>query len=97
MSTIASISTAPGIGGIRIIRMSGEKSFEIMSKKLDIAPQNLVYVGDHPKNDVDASRRAGYIPVWVKTYEWQFDDISRCDYEIDTVADLFEVLDKLNS
>ena len=32
MSTIASISTAPGIGGIGIIRMSGEKSFEIIEK-----------------------------------------------------------------
>ena len=32
MSTIASISTAPGIGGIGIIRMSGEKSFEILDK-----------------------------------------------------------------
>ena len=32
MSTIASISTAPGIGGIGIIRMSGEKSFEILNK-----------------------------------------------------------------
>ena len=32
MSTIASISTAPGIGGIGIIRISGEKSFEIIEK-----------------------------------------------------------------
>ena len=32
MSTIASIYTAPGIGGIGIIRMSGEKSFEVLDK-----------------------------------------------------------------
>ena len=32
MSTIVAISTAPGIGGIGIIRMSGEKSFEILNK-----------------------------------------------------------------
>ena len=32
MSTIASISTAPGIGGIGIIRMSGEKAFEVLGK-----------------------------------------------------------------
>lgn len=32
MSTIASVSTAPGIGGIGIIRMSGEKTFEILGK-----------------------------------------------------------------
>ena len=28
MSTIVGIATAPGIGGIGIIRMSGEKTFE---------------------------------------------------------------------
>jgi len=32
MSTIASISTAPGIGGIGIIRMSGEDSFKILER-----------------------------------------------------------------
>ena len=32
MSTIASISTAPGIGGIGIIRMSGENAFNILDK-----------------------------------------------------------------
>ena len=32
MSTIAAISTAPGVGGIGIIRMSGENCFEILDK-----------------------------------------------------------------
>ena len=32
MSTIAAISTAPGIGGIGIIRMSGENCFDIINK-----------------------------------------------------------------
>lgn len=32
MSTIAAISTAPGISGIGIIRISGEESFEIIKK-----------------------------------------------------------------
>ena len=32
MSTIVAISTSPGIGGIGIIRMSGEDAFEILNK-----------------------------------------------------------------
>lgn len=32
MSTIVAISTAPGVGGIGIIRMSGENCFDILSK-----------------------------------------------------------------
>ena len=32
MSTIAAISTSPGIGGLGIIRISGEDTFDIISK-----------------------------------------------------------------
>ena len=32
MSTIVSIATAPGIGGIGIIRMSGEETFKVLNK-----------------------------------------------------------------
>jgi len=32
METIAAISTAPGIGGIGIVRMSGEDTFKILNK-----------------------------------------------------------------
>lgn len=34
MSTIAAISTAPGVGGIGIIRLSGEETFNIIKKYL---------------------------------------------------------------
>ena len=34
MSTIAAISTAPGIGGIGIIRLSGEDTFKIIEKNI---------------------------------------------------------------
>lgn len=72
------------------------KPFEVMSKKLEIAPQNLLYVGDNPLNDVEGSRNAGYIPVWVKTIgNWYFTDIERCDYEIDTIAELPELITKI--
>ena len=32
MSTIAAISTAPGIGGIGIIRISGENTYNVLEK-----------------------------------------------------------------
>ena len=34
MSTIASISTAPGVGGIGIIRMSGENTFKVLDSSI---------------------------------------------------------------
>ena len=32
MSTIAAIYTAPGVGGIGIVRMSGKEAFSILEK-----------------------------------------------------------------
>ena len=48
MSTIAAISTAPGIGGIGIVRMSGENTFNILEK---------VFI---PKLEEDISDIEGY-------------------------------------
>ena len=73
------------------------KPFEVMSKKLGIEPQNLLYVGDNPLNDVEGSRKAGYIPVWVKTIgNWCFDNIERSEYEVDTVAEIPDLVLKIN-
>ena len=41
MSTIVSISTAPGVGGIGIIRMSGENTFKVLDK---------IFVQKNPKD-----------------------------------------------
>jgi len=48
MSTIAAISTAPGIGGIGIVRMSGEDAFKVLAKIFS------------PKIKEDISKNAGY-------------------------------------
>ena len=52
METIAAISTAPGLGGIGIIRITGDKTFEILLKIFkntkvkkieDIVPNTIIY------------------------------------------------------
>lgn len=48
MNTIVAVSTAPGVGGIGIIRMSGEKTFEILDK---------IFI---QKNKKDISKINGY-------------------------------------
>lgn len=65
--------------------------FEEMSRVLDIPPSQLMYVGDHPLNDVDASRRAGYIPVWVRTTgSWEFPELPLPRHRINAVYELLE-------
>lgn len=73
------------------------KPFIDTSYQMNIPTNMLLYVGDHPINDVEASRNAGYTPVWVKAYDWKYPDVKRCDYEIDTIEGIFEVIDKINN
>lgn len=71
--------------------------FDVMSERLGIPASKLLYVGDNPLNDVFASRIAGYIPVWVSTTgTWIFSDLKRAEYEIETVAEIPELVHKLN-
>lgn len=67
--------------------------YEIMAQRLNIAPNEMLYVGDNPQNDVDASRRAGYTPVWVRTTgTWIFPHIEKPELQVDTVAELPELI-----
>lgn len=71
--------------------------FEEMSKRLKLSPDELMYVGDNPLNDVEASRNAGYTPVWINTTKtWIFPEIKHAEYELDTIEGLPELLRKIN-
>lgn len=79
------------------VQKPNPEPFEVMAEKIGFSPKEMMYVGDHPLNDVEGSRRAGYTPVWVKTIKtWILEDIKRADYEIDTVAELPELLEKID-
>ncbi len=71
--------------------------FKETAKRLGVQPDEMVYVGDHPLNDVDGARNAGCIPVWVKTTGVWDDDIAPAPYEVDTVADVPDILAKIQS
>lgn len=67
--------------------------FDKMAELLDCRPEQMLYVGDNPLNDIDASRKAGYTPVWVKTSGiWSYPDIEKCQLQIDNVSQLLKFL-----
>jgi len=64
-----------------------------MARRLNAEPAELMYVGDHPLFDVDASSRVGYTPVWVRTTgTWVYPEIEKPEIQVDTVAELPEIL-----
>lgn len=67
--------------------------FNKMSETLGIEPNRLLYVGDHPINDVAASKNAGYIPVLVKTQGFfTMPCAEKAEHIIDNVGELTEYI-----
>ncbi len=72
--------------------------FVAMAQRLKAEPNELIYVGDHPKYDIEASRMAGYIPVWIKTTgTWVYPEIEKPAIQLDDVSSIPEVMDRLNN
>ncbi len=70
--------------------------FLAAARWLGAEPSELLYVGDNPLNDVQASREAGYVPVWVRTTgTWVFPDIEKPALQIDHIRELPALLETL--
>ena len=74
-----------------------KRIFLMMAEKMGIEPSEMMYVGDHPLNDIEGSRNAGCVSVWVKTTgTWIFPEIEKPALQIETVEELPSLLDKIN-
>ena len=70
--------------------------FLATARWLGAEPGELLYVGDNPLNDVDASRNAGYEPVWVRTTgTWVFPHVEKPALQIDHIRELPALLETL--
>ncbi len=68
-----------------------------MSKILGIAPEEMLYIGDNPVNDIEPSRRVGYVPVWVETTgSWEFPEIEKPKYCVKTVEEIPDIIKEYN-
>ncbi|KAA0965763.1 HAD-IA family hydrolase [Sporosarcina sp. ANT_H38] len=45
--------------------------FKKALEQLNITPNECIFVGDHPENDVKASKDVGMLAAWKKTSEWE--------------------------
>lgn len=74
-----------------------EGIFRLMADKLRVDVTEMMYVGDHPKFDVDGSRNAGCTPVWVRTTgTWIFPEIEKPLLQVDSVAELPAITKEIN-
>ncbi len=86
------------ISGDYEFRKPDTRIFKTSAAHLDVDVSEMVFVGDHPLSDVDGSRKAGCIPVWVKTTgTWIFPDIEKPELQVETVAEIPDLIERLNN
>ena len=70
--------------------------FHLICYRLGVKPWEMMYVGDHPKFDVDGSRNAGCIPFWIRTTgTWIYPEIQKPELQADTVESVPDIAIKL--
>lgn len=85
------------ISGDTPFRKPEKEIFLLMAEKLGLEPSEMLYIGDHPKFDIEGSRNAGLVPVWVKTTgTWIFPEIEKPELQVETVAEIPEIIRRLN-
>ena len=74
------------------IKKPNPRIFEKALQQLNIPASACLFVGDHPENDVKASRNVGMLGVWKKDSQW--DDVE-ADYVIEDLLEMCLIVGEL--
>ena len=66
--------------------------FDIMRKKLGFSPDEMVYVGDNPVNDIMGARGAGWKTVWMKSTGYWDAEVAPADKEVNNVTEVIDAI-----
>lgn len=76
------------------VRKPDSEVFLIMCERLGVTPQESMFVGDHPINDVQASHDLGMITVFKDNHYFETPDNTIMNYRIETLNELFTIVDE---
>lgn len=68
------------------------KMYYYAADHIQLAPQQILHIGDCPHNDIDAAKQAGYQTVWCNRNEQVFTGNTKPDYEISSLTQLEKLL-----
>jgi len=74
------------------IKKPDPRIFEKALQQLDIPANACLFVGDHPENDVKASRDVGMLGVWKKDSQWS--DVE-ADYVVEDLLEVSLIIEEL--
>jgi putative hydrolase of the HAD superfamily len=75
------------------IKKPDPKIFEMALDKLQLRPEECIYIGDHPVNDIEGAARIGMGTIWIKVNQpWKEEVMARPLYTINQLSELLELL-----
>lgn len=75
------------------IKKPDPKIFKRAMEHLNVSPNESIFVGDHPENDVKAAQNVGIKGIWKKDFQW---NNIEADFTIDDLSELTSIIVKLN-
>lgn len=72
------------------IKKPDPEIFRRALEQLNVSPDQSIFVGDHPLNDVKAAKNVGMIGIWKKDFQW---NTVKADYIINDLAELPLIID----
>jgi putative hydrolase of the HAD superfamily len=79
------------VSGIEGVSKPDPRIFNKALGALGVRPQEAVYVGDHPANDIEAAKAVGMVSVWKRDPQY---DAASADYVIEDLDELPKILER---
>jgi putative hydrolase of the HAD superfamily len=69
------------------------KIFELALMKLELSPEQCIYIGDHPVNDIEGAAKIGMKTIWMKVNQpWKDGLTAKPLHSIKRLNELFELI-----
>jgi putative hydrolase of the HAD superfamily len=75
------------------IKKPDPKIFKRALEQLNVLPNQSLFVGDHPDNDVKAAQNVGMKGIWKKDFQW---NNVEADFIVDDLEELSLIIENLN-
>ena len=82
--------------GDMVYQKPHKSTFDALCAALKCAPEQALYVGDNPYNDVEGARRAGLTPVWMRSVGIWPEELEAAPFAIDKISELVELTKSIN-
>ncbi|MCD9025463.1 HAD family hydrolase [Cohnella sp. NL03-T5] len=75
------------------IKKPNPKIFQMALEKLELKPEQCVYIGDHPVKDIEGAAKVGMETIWIKmNQEWKDEVTVKPRHTIIQLRELYELL-----